>query len=166
MKVFRIRILLILVQWRCHRPGLLWPLFGISDFFSQIWHMFWFRKLHFLLAPFSPLTLIFFLFEKILLYHIFFGPKVAKVTPLVWAYFGHPYETLLKVAFGVNLYKHSVSMVSFPHISSIFNDIFIIQYHKNRRFCFKAKIECGATLATHKNTTKMSLKWLYKKMPK
>ena len=62
---------------------------------------------------------------------------------MVRGYFGHPSKTLLKVAFGVNFYKYPISVVSFPHKSSIFNDIFLIQYHKIDVFASRLKLSAG-----------------------
>ena len=69
---------------------------------------------------------------------------------MVRGYFGHPCETLLKVAFGVKLYKYSISVVSFPHKSSIFNDIFLIQYHKIDVFASRLKMSVGLHTHIHK----------------
>ena len=60
----------------------------------QMRHMVCFWKLHFLLAPYSPLTLNFFLFEKILLNY-----KGGQSNPAGWGYFGHLHETWLKSGF-------------------------------------------------------------------
>ena len=143
------------------RPRLLWPLFGISNF-SQMWHMFWFWKLHFSLHPLVPLPWFFFFLKKYCYIIYFFWSRGGQSNHADRGYFGHLYETLPKVAFGVNLYKHSISVFFFLHIIH-FQWHFHNTISQNKWFCFKAKIECGLLWPPTK--TKTSLKWLYKNYP-
>ena len=121
-------------------------------------------KVAFLLAPFSPLPLIFFFFLKKYCYIIyFFLSKGGQSNPAVRGYFGHPCGPVLKVAFGVNLYKYSISVVSFPHKSSIFNDIFLIQYHKIDSFASRLKLSVGLLWPPTKTEQKCHLNGFIKK---
>ena len=76
------------------RPGLLCHFLVYLIFSQMLLRMFWFWKLHFLLAPFSPLPLIFFFLKNIAISYIFWS-KGGQSNPAVRGYFGHPCETLL-----------------------------------------------------------------------
>ena len=151
-----------------HRQGLLWPLFGISDFFLRcdIYVMI-LEAAYILLAPFWLLTLIFFLFEKKYCYIIYFLIKGGQCNPAGQGYFGHPYKILQKMALGSfvqTFYKCGFFSSYIIHYQWHFHDAI----SQNRCFCFKAKIECGVTLATHQNKDKnvTLINGFIKKLPK
>ena len=89
---------------------------------------------------------------------------MAKVTLRVRGYFGHPYETLQKVAWGQfvqTFYKCGFFSSYIVHFQWLFRDTI----SQNRYFAWRLKLSVGLLWPPTKTKTKMSLKWYKKNYP-